>query len=64
MSTDEKQIDPRVLETIQKDHLDWLESFGRMFAVNGVPIVLALDYELIQAFNSLVLSAMVGESDG
>lgn len=58
-----EQIEPQVLEVMQKEHLDWLESFGAMFWISGVPIVLALNYELIQMFNGMAMQALLGESD-
>lgn len=59
-----EQVKPEVLEAMQKDHLDWLESFGSMFWINGVPIIKALNYELIQVFNGMAMSALLGEDNG
>jgi len=50
------EVDTEKLETIQRKHLDFLETAGKQSPkISGVPIMLPFTYDLIQIFNNLYL---------
>jgi hypothetical protein len=47
------------IEAAQEEHLTWLETWaGSLPMINGVPVVKALNYELIQLINRAYLDAI------
>ena len=57
-------ITPQQLQEANQQHLQWLEAWDQPDAlVDGVPVLRAFTYEIIQIFNHIWLRATLGNGE-